>query len=362
MEWLGAQLAKQTKGQWESPELVQGKAWTINLSRNNRRILNSVLVDGSRNTNLTKPTYDIAALVKEGIVEYSEGLQLLLDAAARCNYPESNVRQMLRSAMRKSDLTPATEYYQEKSISTSQPWQLALAFALSWNWTGRTAQTDRNVFLACTERARLDNRDVFRCSQREIAELAACARETAKKALYRLRGDIKDTKTPKLLTYVCRDINSGASMYSFSEFLDSPSVTSPLSSLVVCGGLTMEGLKPNTESEKDLFGRQKVAWRVWRHLCKQSEPSKSAVARATGLHWSSVSRALDWLLQLGMVTYGEAENRYFGEHFTDEALGEIAKSIGVYGRSEKRRLHHQLEREKRANVMLARARSGWSKR
>lgn len=63
-----------------------------------------------------------------------------------------------------------------------------------------------------------------------------------------------------------------------------------------------------------------------------------------------------------MVNRGESDGRYYGEHFTNEALGEIAKSLWLAGKSEKKRAKYALERQKRVNLLLGEVRKGWSNR
>ena len=98
LDWLEVERAT-TGAKWEDTELLGLPAWTSTLSRNNRKILAQAidggLAEGVRNTTLRNPTYDIAAMIDAGLIDYATGLDLLEEAAAGCEYPIKSIRGML---------------------------------------------------------------------------------------------------------------------------------------------------------------------------------------------------------------------------------------------------------------------------
>ena len=170
-------------GGWKDPELHGLPQWAAMLSRPNRAILATIHPEGTRNIELTKPTYDIAGRwIDQDLITYREGEAVLIDAAERSGYPVKSIKGMLKSALKHNPTRAAT------SGGTLQPWARALTFAEGYNWRiyGRAAQSVRGVFLACCERSRLANSDTFRATVREIAELANITHNTAHNALKRL--------------------------------------------------------------------------------------------------------------------------------------------------------------------------------
>ena len=123
----------------------------------------------------------------------------------------------------------------------------------------------------------------------------------------------------------------------------------------------MEVAKPNSTNELDLFGRQLVAWRVWRWLLWHNEPTVAAVARGAGVHWSSARRALDFLMQLGLAGRG-GDGYFYGEPATDGRLGELAKSLNLYGKAAARAALYERERGTLVNRKLAAFREWWGGR
>jgi len=362
---LGVELHK--SGQWQEPDLYGLPEWTAKLSKNNRRILVTAWEKGIRNTMLTGPVYDVAALIEDGEVYYHDGLELLEEAGRRCKppYGENQILQMLKSARRKPGLTKATEHHPSDHPRKNDPWQKALDWAQTWNWTGRTAQTDRAVFMACCERSRLDNSDTFRASTREVAELANCTRKTAQKALLRLSGRVKST-TPVILRLVSQDPKTGANCYRFTDFPDPENdhpICTPLITPCSNSGVLIEGRKnliPQTNAEMDVFGRLgKVAWRVWVWLQKHPAPSKAAIARGIGAHASSVSYAVERLRKHGLAIWNSAEGLWYGEPKSEAQLERLAAVLDVLGKADKRKRTHQRERERRVNLALAQKRDKW---
>jgi len=113
--------------------------------------------------------------------------------------------------------TPSKKPKPSSSQSTTQRaqsrnWEAALVYTQNREWTGRTGNTDRAVMLALAERARIGSNEngTFRASVREIAVTARISKETAHKALKRL-------KTQKVISRAGNDITSKASLWRFGD-------------------------------------------------------------------------------------------------------------------------------------------------
>lgn len=353
LDFLGVTLAKSKR---KPPELYGLPEWTICLSARNRRILASTSERGSRNIDLTKPAYDLAAAIKRGDVGYQEVDQLINDFCRRCGYSVSDAQGMLKSALHKRGLMGAKEYYD--ALPVEKPFERALRLAASFDWRscGHSAQADRAVFLACCERARLENSDIFRAAAREIAELANVTAKTASVSLRRLCATT--SKRPALLRLYENDDNRvQANAYKFTlpeepkgEGTTYYSISTCKSSVVSCPS--------NISPLQDVFSTHPVALRVWQYL-QGNSGTAAAIAKATNQHSKSVRRALRWLVGSELVTFSQAEGVYIGEQKTTAELETLSAVLGTFGKAEKRKHEHQRERERRANMLMARERARW---
>jgi hypothetical protein len=368
LEWLGVTLERQKLQQWDSPDLSGLPAWTGALSRRNQEFLVHGVPEGDRNSRLFAAACDMAGCG----VPYADAEPLILTAAARCDppYPVRDAVSSLKSAYNRKRV-PARK---GRRADLLPDWQKAQAFAERHVWGGDTAQSDRTVFLAVCERARMEGRPVFRASEREVSELANRSRKTVQEALHRLSGRVDSPDTPLLLQVAGSHPVSRAYLYSFTELAlnppehqDAARAHLPHYSPLETNGVGVRALKPvgnpTTAAEQDVFGRLgPVSWRVWQHLLQCCEPSGAAIARATGLNMGSVNRALRRLKELGLVTTNTADGHLFGEPRSEEELQRLAVKLGVSGRSEKRKREHKRERERLVNKQLAARRWAWRMR
>lgn len=368
LAWLGVQLAAEA---WQEPELYGLPKWTELLSQNNRKILVSAITDGERNSRLSGPVYDLAAHVVRGNIDEAEALQLLYQAAANCEppYPARQIDSMWKSAINKRDLLPAKEY--EGDNTANELYLQAMAFAEQHTWTGRTAQTDRAVFIACAKRVKLDGEE-FSLSTRQAAQLANTTNKTAWNALNRLQeqGYIKKVKTSEERK-TAHKYQTEPNKYRLNGRAKLLHSTSRDSYVVVLHALRTEHTQQQLDTLQDIFARLgRVAWRVYNHLLQQPEHTIADIARATKQHRSSVTRAINGtrqageLIRPGLRAYGlvfvsPSEGLYMANQETDQHLAEIAKVIGTDGKAEARRALHQKERELRTNSQLIHARDKW---
>ncbi|MGB1285075.1 MAG: hypothetical protein ACPG7F_00965, partial [Aggregatilineales bacterium] len=99
-------------------------------------------------------------------------------------------------------------------------WRYAMYFAVKHPWEGRTRSTDRAVFMALIERARVaaSESGLFRASIREIAELARMGTSTVMRSLGRLRAEASSDTSIVLIRRISNDRMSGATLWAFSDF------------------------------------------------------------------------------------------------------------------------------------------------
>jgi hypothetical protein len=303
LDWLGVNLAVKARWKWQEPELYNLPEWAVGLSRRNRETLAKGVPDGQRNTRLTAAAYDLAG----NFIPYRDAEAVILTAAERCTPPYSarDALAILKSAYRQ-ERQPA-----RKSGESVKPWKKAQDFAASFDWSskyGRKAIKRRAVFLACVERARQRNSDVWRASKREVAELANTSDETAKVALQNLKRD-------GLIVWAGHCDRSGANLYRFGEL----SKISPLIPPCSSSGLNLD--TPKTQAEQDVFGKVGLtAWHVWRYLLATPARGAGTIARALNLPRSSVYAALRQLQDAGLAVFGMAEGMYYSESKTDADL------------------------------------------
>jgi hypothetical protein len=365
LAWLGAELQKQPG---KAPEMYGLPAWTIGISEANRRRLASPPGPNShqRNTNLTPVVYDLAALVKRGAAELRDVESLLFDYCDKCDYPRRKVQGMLESALKKSGLTTSREYREVIHQPENKPYQLAQLFADSYDWRqrGRTATTDRAVFLACIERARLESKyPTFRASVREVGELANVSKNTAAAALDRLCHTLATARgadaPPLLSKSYSDDQRVNANRYTFTE----TALTVPNWDIIsTCKNSVPISHTQNTDGKQDVFNGKRAKQRVYEGMLTGDGWQISELARALKMHRETVSRAVAWLVLHGLAVFSQSEGLYYGEPKTADELERLSAALGPLGKADKRRRDNERTREIRANLALAEERRRWSAR
>lgn len=345
LDWLGIELYTP---QLQQAELYGLPEWTRELSDSNRRILVTAHEEGIRNRSLTPAVYDVAALIDQDVITYTQGAEVLITAAANCipPYPRRTIENMLKSALNKRDLAPA------KGTATPPPWVTAERWEQAHTWTGRTALIDRAVFMAMIQRSKIEGA-TFRASCRELAELANTTYRTAWKAtkrlidakLIRVENQDKDKKT--------------ATRYTWGTVLNY-NINYQLINTVVIKHTPNNQL---STPEKDVFGKLgRVGYHVWSYLLEHPAQTKSEIARGARLNRSSVSRSIPKLIQWHLVEYSQAEGLYIGLEQTQERLEVTSAYLGTLGRADRRARQHQTDRERRANLVMAQERRKWINR
>lgn len=371
LDWLGATLAVKERRKPTQPELYGLPEWAAQLSQKTRRALTSEHENGARNNALTPAVYDVAALVVTGSIEESEAESVLMDAAAASSYPVGDMRAMLKSAIKKAPLSHR-EYMGAQPKPQSRPWQVASKFATSYDWRiyGRMAQTCRALFLACVQRARMDDSAIFRGSERELAELANFGQhKRARRGLTILLQDADNT--PALLRKI-GNLPNGATRWAFTDNVTlSPNDPTIYPFNCVVGSLEdNQNMTFTSDSERDVFTRLGfVAWRVYRYLLLQPARNAGEISRALKIRYSSVFDVLgSWktkhenlspLRKHGLVIYSQSEGLFMAEPKSEIQLEKLAAVFGSLGTAAKRKRDNEREREVRLNRQVAKARAYW---
>lgn len=355
--WLGLTLEKPQ----EKPSLpdIDLPPWAFKLSKTNLDFLLQGAVRGERNSRLFAAACDMAGIG----VEYDEAEAYLLDACKRCKppYMDTEVMTTIKSAYSQKR-KPA----RRASETNLKKWQVALRFAGAYNWNCRkfTARVDKAAFFAVIERASRDALDEFRCTVREIAELANINKGTAQKALKRLCCD-KNNLRP-LLVLVRNGTDDKANYYRFSDYVMTftDSVHDP--SLEDLSVRKLQSAKPKTRAEQDVFARLGIyAWEIWKFLIQQPTSKRSEISQALGIPKHTVYRLLSAqgaLLTYQLVEFNQVLDKYIGIDATEDELLVIADDMSMNGHAENRKNEHVRERQIRINLLLAKERDRWSNR
>ncbi|NWG33528.1 MAG: bifunctional DNA primase/polymerase [Chloroflexi bacterium] len=345
LEWLGVTLARKARRQWQEPELFGLPQWAAVLSYDNRETFGRELSEGERNTRL----FALACDMKANGREYHEAETVILDAARRAGLPDDEASVLVKHAYSKDRTIPKVfREEEEKSKNANSKdqeparkvriWQRAKDFAGSFDWRGtfgRKANTRRAVYLACVERSRLDGRETWRATIRELAELANMNKDTIPTAL-------QDLVTAKLIQRVKTDERIG--VYRFVGL-------SKFRTLYTTGSCSVRNLdNPKTQAEQDVFGKLGlVAWHVWKYLLDNPSRNAGEIATGTGLPRSSVYSALKRLQSAGLATRA-GDGLIYGEPRTDASL----QSMSLFwnngsSKSASRKEAHRIERERHVN-------------
>jgi len=388
VSYLGVELAKNKSGQqWQEPELYGLPAAAAKLSRATRELLGQgthegeVISEGYRNNSLKIACVNL----KSCDIPYEKAEAWVLEAVAKFDPPftKRDALERLNWAYYKAKkIIPLAEYQETRKATgqkiTSNTLTRALEFANNHHWAGRTAQTDKKVFLACCQRAAIEG-DTFRATTRETAERANVGKMAANKALQRLcgRANNKNNTTPQLLRLASPYLtdNQTGNVYALNDtYLKSVHneyTNINCSNSVLNTNTLFNPNLPTTPAEQDIFASVaigSIAWDVWQRLIIDPQPNnKTKIARLLNKNRTSVARAIDRLIKYRLIEYEPAENMLTGIPKTEAQLQEIAARIDgdrtrqVFGQSDKRKREHDLERAKRLHDLIYKQRTTWAK-
>lgn len=342
----------------------RGNWWThpperTRLSRATREYLDRghILAPGSRNNRLFSAACDLAG---NGYSQ-DEATEQLLPIATASGLPEHEVLSSIRSAFSK-ERTPARPQSSEtekrkrhaRQSRENQDWQYALCWATNQPWDGRTGSSDRAMFLALIERAKLGSNEkgVFRASVRELAELAHLGTATVQRALKRLRE-------ANLIIRVGQDQNSLASLWHFGKdllargkglYLEMDTLEVPPHWLRYSVSMFNSDL-----SERGAVGHSVLF--VYEYLRGLNTPAMpSEIARGMGISVNRVNYAIARLKLYGLVERrrkGWLLISYLDVEAFESYVRSFSKKIGAGKRREER---HKEERRVFAGRILLEAR------
>jgi hypothetical protein len=347
------------------------------LSRATRAFIASGAYEGNRNRALFSAACDMHG----NDFAYSDARGLLSPAAEGTGLSRAEVNTTLKSAYRKGR-TPAKKH---RPAPVMPMWARAAAFAEAHTWQALSASverparapkvtpigrdavlvqparmiasdssrkpapaavvevtyrvssaTARAVFLACCERARRDNAEVFRASTREVGELAGVKSVTAYRALLCLVA----------AGLLARRGYSGygAGLYAFGNLLRQGYSTTPWS---------VSSVPLLQQSERDVFTRGalgQTAGRAW-HVILAEPLTAAELARRLNVHRATIGRALGRLERSGLAQK-EAGRKWGGISAGPDDLRAVAGQYGTLGRADRRQAQHTAERQIRASLAI----------
>lgn len=213
IDWLQTGNSETITLQYETASTGKPGNWSMhmispasNLSRATRDYLENGnnLREGFRNNELFKAACDLCG----NNYSKSEAENILLPIAGMSGLPIPEIKATIQSAYSKNR-TPSRP---DMNTNLYFSWRYALLWATKHKWQSRTASSDRALFLALIERARVSSNenDVFRASMRELSQLASLGTTTIQRALKRLEE--------QTLIFNCGyDNTSGAALWRFSD-------------------------------------------------------------------------------------------------------------------------------------------------
>lgn len=175
------------------------------LSRSTQDYLQNghLVPQGQRNNALFKAACDMAG----NHIRQEDAERHLLPQATASGLSFTEARRTLRSAY-SQPRQPSRPYHADHQ--PADYWILAFHEGLQRSWRGRTATTDRAIFLALVDRCRMggNEKGVFRASVRELSELARMTKNTVMRGLKRLEDQT-------LIFKAGQDHVSGANLWQF---------------------------------------------------------------------------------------------------------------------------------------------------
>jgi hypothetical protein len=333
IDWLRLTLdAKCGKSRWSQPDEYS------QLSFRTRSFLSSGAPEGERNNRLFAAACDMAGVG----FDFTLAKQLLARSAESCGLGRREIWDTLHSAYNR----PRDPARPVQPAPPAHTWQKARAWADQQYWKGLVGQTDRAVFLACCERARVNaNEDgVFRASIREVAELAQVNKNTAAASLKRFIASAH-------LIFCGENDASGARLFCFGPFLrDWDTAALPVGDTVpiLPFPLSLDAF------ETGALG--KTAGVVWQKLLEiGTRLLPKEIAAACRLSIDQVYRAMKRLCRFGLAY---KESHCWAAVPADRAWLDknVAEPLGTLGRGQRRRALHRDDRALRAGKLVLAAR------
>jgi hypothetical protein len=316
-------------------------------------------------TSTRKPTLSrkaLALLHGKGTEKYSsrsEAEQSLLASMANAGFAFEDVLDMFnrnpcagKYTELKTKNARNAERWLFRSYKEAQEWvsahesqarqiaKMAIVWAESRAWKGRTGAVDQLTFLAHANIAYRAGRLTYAASCRDLAERAGISHMTATRATWRL------CKSGLLVP----DRKAVADSANIFELLNRDMPLHSPSTPVV--------RKCNTTSNHDVFrhrGLGKSAGQVWQVL--QESPARiDQLVERTGRHPKTIKRALDQMSKITDPLTGECLPMVFSENGEvyyplSVELDRIAHAVGTAGAGERQQKKHAQERRIHARAL-----------
>lgn len=190
VDWLKTGRGQIIPLKFDTPSSRKTGNWSMqmvspasNLGKETRDYLENGkhLTEGNRNNRLFKAACDMSG----NKYSQNETQNVLTPIAGMSGLPIAEIRATIISAYSRNR-TPSRP---SQKVQLHFTWRYALLWGIKHQWESRTAGSDRALFLALVERARVSSNenDVFRASIRELSELASLGTTTIQRGLERLQ-------------------------------------------------------------------------------------------------------------------------------------------------------------------------------
>lgn len=212
IDWLKNRQGEKVSLTYDAPSNSKTGDWSMcvvspasNLAKDTKDYLHTGghLTEGSRNNRLFKAACDLSGN-KYG---QGEAEHILTPIALMSGLTNYEVQATIKSAYSRQRTPSKTT-----QAPLRQSWKYALLWATQRKWDNRTAGSDRALFIALIERARVSSNenDVFRASIRELSELSRLGTTTIQRGLTRLQE-------MQIIFNAGYDNTSQASLWRFSN-------------------------------------------------------------------------------------------------------------------------------------------------
>lgn len=351
LDWLGAQLAVKQRKQFTP---FQADPFAFLSKRNRQTLLESV--DNNRNIRL----FALACDMNGNNVSFEEAQNFITPVARSVGLDDKEIRKILRNAYSKPR-EPAKKKLSR--VAKSPAWANAFLFAKGHTWKSLdgtrgtvSAQTAKDVFLAMTERARREGKEIFRASIRETAELANVRPVTAHKAIAAL--------VEAKLFESCGNEDRGrgvrgAGRYRIGEAARNTGTVQERGTFstvpVLRAGYAADVFRASIPGEQQTPGA--LAWDILREITGQAADANEIAER---LHKEpcSIRRSLNKLARWNLATRSR-EGRWIANAANDETIRGIAASCGTLGKAEARAEKNKQDRARYVTQKLWNAKRFW---
>lgn len=207
-----------------------------------------------------------------------------------------------------------------------------IAWANQLQWKGKAGSTDKRVFLACLNRAKFDNENEFRATNREIADAAAVELKTVRKSVGRL-------VTKKFLEY--------ASKTRLGTYLRIPKKLQHNPNVLGCiiNGVNQLSLQRHDVWRIGGLGASSLEiFTVLQNSNKHLTPNEISIR--TGKHISTIYKKLPVLVDYGIIA--KDKGKYLANFVETEYLDGLAERVGLLGKSEAKKETYEEQKSKYA--------------